>query len=111
MSRATLYVRFPDGQVKYGIYNGTVDIAQPWLVDTPTEAWDIWHGGNLTHYWQESQPEGEPVDVATDYGGGFSWQGRATTDRLVDGFEPFELDSHDGLPEWAVYPPAQEQQT
>ena len=103
MSRATLYVQFPDGTVRYGLYNGTSDYAWPKLYATPEEAWDAY----------DSQPRaGEhpgvatPVRLATDYGHGFSWPGMATQDEVTAGHDAFgEGDGYEsGLPAWAVYP-------
>lgn len=99
-STTNLYVRFPDGTVRYGSYNDTSDVARPrlftYLIDArryePTLTdWTDWRAG-----------EGEPVDLATDYGGGFQWSGTATPTRLTSGYEPFEDDlCIDGLPDWA----------
>lgn len=43
MARYTGAVRFPDGEIKYFVYNGTVDMARPTLfsdVDEADLAWD-----------------------------------------------------------------------
>jgi hypothetical protein len=98
VSRATLYVRFPDGTLRYGLYNGTDDEMWAPLYDTPQAAW----GG---YSWSPSADtgEGEPVEIATDYGGGGSWTGTATRNEVTspaDGEDNYER----GLPGWAVYP-------
>lgn len=101
MSRATLYVRFPDGSLRYGLYDGTSDFAWAQLYATPSEAWDAY--GSEPYDFDDG--DGEPVDVATDYGAGFSWRGTATRDFLTSGYEPYENDSYEsGEPSWARYP-------
>jgi len=109
MSRATLYVLFPDGRLRYGIYNGTADLAMPCLHDTPGQAWDHWFspdGGGAGDWTGWHPGEGVDVRVATDYGGGFAWRGTATHDRLTSGHDgPENYAYSDGLPAWAVYPP------
>ena len=107
MSRANLFVRMPDGEVRYGIYNGTIDMAETRLYDTPAQAWDGWHDG--TSCDRDAEPgAGEPVIVATDYGGdGWAWEATATRDHLMSGTEPYETDGEFlPMPEWARYPKA-----
>lgn len=100
MSRATLYVKFPDGSLRYGLYCGTSDIAWAPLYDTPREAWDAYVPDSA-----HRMAEDLPVRIATDYGGGFAWSGRATAERLTEGFNPDESSQYtDGLPSWATYP-------
>jgi hypothetical protein len=94
MSRGTLFVKFPDGAVRYGIYNGTSDFAQPPLFDHPNDAWEWWSayykggvgGGINPSLWFESlddtEPVLEPVTIYTDYGGGMSWECRASRQAL-----------------------------
>lgn len=99
-STANLFVKFPDGTVRYGSYGATADVARPRLFTYLIDArryepcltdWTDWRAG-----------EGEPVDLATDYGNGFQWSGTATPTRLTSGNEPFEDDlCIDGLPDWA----------
>jgi hypothetical protein len=100
MSRATLFVRFPDGTIRYGIYNGTSDIARPPLFDTLDGAW-----AHRFEDWPDYEEEsGEPVDVATNYGGGFSWKGTATKEYLTSGHNIMEVSKEDyklDLPSWA----------
>lgn len=104
MSRANLYVRFADGTMRYGIYHGTCDSALPSLYTHPYIAWDrlnIDNGWLAT--WHEG--EGEPVQVATDYGLGFSWRATATANCLTSNHEPLDNYAYsDGLPDWARYP-------
>lgn len=108
MSRASAYVKFPDGTVRAGIYNGTVDWMFPWLWDTSDEAWDHYtrtyaDRGPEERSWSEP-PEGEVVDVViySDYGRGSYWPGRAAKNVIVDGLNPWDedIDEEDGQPEW-----------
>lgn len=109
MSRATLYVQFPDGSVRYGLYDGTTDVAWPELFATPKAAWD--------NYGAETPFDADPpvpVRLATDYGGGCSWSGTSTRSRVIGGRDQFDAseddDSYsDGLPSWAKYPPEETQ--
>lgn len=114
-----MWVRFPDGDIRYGIYNGTSDLAFPFLLSTSNaDAWDRYsaardrysaasaadRGDDLLGY--EDEPDGEVFDVriATNYGGGWSWSGRAAKNVLVDGLDPWgdeHYASHvDGVPDW-----------
>lgn len=109
MSRGSLAVRFPDGTVRYGIYNGTVDVAWPPLFDAPNEAWDAWRQWyGLAGTWDGAVYEyeegaGEPVDVATNYGGGWSWKATATRNHLTSkhDWDDFIDARVDGEPDWA----------
>lgn len=79
MSNAILVVRFPDGALRYGTYQGSSDTPYPTLYLTPSE-------------WQQAKtasrqdPIGEvyPVDIYSDYGNGWSWKGTAAKNTLVD---------------------------
>jgi hypothetical protein len=100
MSRATLYVRFPDGEVRFGLYNGTSDIAWSPLYATQGEAWDVY----TAEPWPDGTTEGTAVDVATNYGNGFWWRGVATRDALLSPLDPWQ-DAEivvDELPDWAI---------
>lgn len=101
MSGGTLFARFPDDTVKYGEYRGTSDIALPFLIDDIFDVYRTYKEGDYT--WEKTEgDEIFPVDLATNYGGGFSWKGMATIDTLVDGFDPWENGTpEDGLPDWA----------
>lgn len=103
MSRATLAVRFPDGEIRYGIYDGTRDLAYPLLVDTSSEAWAL--------PYRDKGPE-IPVEVRSEavvifcpLAGGFYWDGRATRTRIVEGRAPYASDEWaellvNGKPSW-----------
>lgn len=73
MSSGGMAVRFPDGTILYGRYSGTVDMAHPSL----HPSWDEVPPKNR-HPWPD-EPTGspEPVEIATNYGGGFYWPGLA----------------------------------
>jgi hypothetical protein len=110
VSRASLWVRFPDGTVKCGIYNGTVDQVWPPLFDTSDEAWDAWHtyydvrSAAAEHWFDYEDNAGEVVEVAVDYGRGSCWRATATRTHVTSMLSWDErIDAeveHDGLPEW-----------
>lgn len=117
MSHANLYVRFPDGTLRYGIYYGTADVAMPELHRSTTAAWTAYRDHDCQVVVPLDPPDAVPVDIATDYGGGFAWRGHATRDVLVVGRYPDGLEAAgglirvapaegytDGLPDWAVEP-------
>lgn len=103
MSHANLYVRFPDGAVRYGIYSGTADVACRELHGSPAAAWDAYED-HQCYTAATLIPWGTvPVDIATDYGNGFAWRGHATRDVLVTGRFPFGMDGAGGA---VIEPPA-----
>lgn len=101
MGTHALYVRFPDGTVRHGLYQSTADTALPYLVDTFEAAWGP---GYYNRYRCGATPEGPgvPVDVATLYGGGFAWRGTATEDYIISGRDPWGDGQQrtDGIPAW-----------
>lgn len=74
----------------YGLYNGTVDVQQPWVSHSREDAWSYTHDeeGNRRS-WEEQDlrmaPEwdkvracahkGQPCICYSQYGYGFSWSG------------------------------------
>jgi hypothetical protein len=85
MSHANGQVKFNDGLVLHYEYNGTCDVVCPALWRTNKEVWAHWR----------DQPDrdctcghDEPVEIATDYGSGCYWTGRACRRCMVitDGF-------------------------
>ena len=72
MSRAYGVVRFQsDDKLLYYLYDGTSDICVPSLCDNID---DIWKDNG----WKKCNcNQDEPVEIYSDYGGGFYWQGRA----------------------------------
>lgn len=85
-----MLVRFPDGEVRAGLYDGTSDAYCPWL--TTGDPWDELYGlirggpteSTVIRPWDEV-PEGEVVDVEvySDYGYGWVIPGRASRNVLV----------------------------
>lgn len=117
MSRASAAVRFEsDGRVMVTLYNGTVDTLFGRLLDTTDtgEAWDTLYtmyrnGAHMDLFPQCSCGGLEPVEIAADYGRGFSWRGRACRRCLsvagplapFDGDEEGEsIERASGLPRW-----------
>lgn len=106
MSSASLAVRFPNGDIRYGVYNGTSDLARPALHETPEEAWEHRHDPWPQLAIEEAASEAEPVEVATNYGNGFWWTGSmATRELITSGYSPFDEaeEEHDGLPDWLAH--------
>lgn len=105
--RIPMKVRFPDGVIRYGTYCGTSDIASPALVDHPGD-WRLTDG--VPNPPKNLQDPIFPVELATHYGGGFWWRGKAFTYSLLDdGYRWMECggfselvwpEMNDGLPEW-----------
>jgi hypothetical protein len=108
MSNATLKVRFCDGLILYGQYHGTSDICHPNLFDSEAEAWAHRRqevaGSVALGVPREGTPEPEPVEIYSDYGGGWYWGGKACrkTKRLTANLCGYEGDE---LPSW----PSEEQ--
>lgn len=122
MSRANAQVKFPDGTIKYGIYNGTVDVYWDYLFDTSEEAWASWEkyyypngrgilSGEkpLNDKWLDDKTKDSAwqkqmfdVEIADDYGGGDCYIGRATHDRIwsVTNVDYMNRIGDGGLPDW-----------
>lgn len=103
MSRTIAKVKFPDGDIKYGIYNGTTDFFWQPLFCSPQEAWDSWK-----IYYQTPQKEGKPdvndkylheimkyrlrmkifypVEIANEYGGVSFYKGMATKNYIHEDY-------------------------
>jgi hypothetical protein len=107
MSHAYGQVRFSDGLVLHYRYYGTVDMALDALFDTASGVYDDWrsHTARACVCGKD-----EPVEIATEYGSGFSWNGRACRHcmAITAGFSPYEktesgyVVKRDGLPDWWV---------
>lgn len=108
MSRATAAVRFPDGTVKWCLYNGTSDNLIPRLFDSPIEPWDAYYakrdGPEQVNLWPEPEGEVVPVTIYSDYGGGWTWPGTAAPNVVVGPLDPWDDDTWnkrvDGRPDW-----------
>ena len=88
MSDAYGVVKFPDGLLKYYRYDGTSDICNPSLYDNINDIWKC-------HEWTVCNcGKDEPVEIYSDYGGGFSWPGRACRNCrcITDKLEPWGCD-------------------
>lgn len=130
MSHSNGEVRFNDGSIKHFEYNGTSDICIPKLYDTYDEMIDNyrtyntlakennidynktpWYKRILLKYKGDNKKinmcnhNEELVEIYTNYGGGFYWNGTAcrNCNMLLKGTEPFADDNvyTNGIPEWA----------
>lgn len=101
-----LYVRFPNGTVRYGLYQSTADVAFADLVDTFEATRRPEYYANRRRWDAAPDGPGVPVDVATTYGGGFAWRGTATEDYITSGCDPWEDGQQrtDGTPAWVSDP-------
>ncbi len=110
MSSGFALVRFPNGEIRYGVYSGTVDFLHRGLYDTMKEAFASYRAGALT----DPVGDREEVEVYTNYGGGMWWTGTAWRNAAADdAVDPWNLlfefgqrtgpetVRHDGMPEWA----------
>lgn len=101
MADRPLYVRFPDGEIRHGIYRSSVDRALPELFPTREAGKSArWRHGERYDYDETVDGSGEPVELATSYGGGFYWAGKATRDWITSGRDPFDDVHSDGTPLW-----------
>lgn len=125
MSRALALMRFNDtGTILMGIYNGTVDCVYPrmfpceYFYNKEEDCYDIFNKeyNCLNAYIVEViEKEATDVEIYSDYGGGFFWDGKAVESCgyiLPHYRNPFytsysfyedcdEIDVCDGVPEWA----------
>lgn len=109
MSRANAQVRFPDGTIKFGIYNGTIDHYWEPLFDSPEKAWDAWqeyYNSKPMDYskWLNAFDDSYyDVDLADDYGGGDAYFGKASKSQIVGAVDTDKLrHNKDGLPDWWI---------
>lgn len=107
--------RFDNGEIRFFIYDGTVDVCDPRLHSTPDEAWDVWRADESDFFPRvpaAAMESAEPVDIVTFYGAGSHWRGTASLHEamLVHGrkAEWFLADEDDksptkreGVPTWA----------
>lgn len=106
MSRATAEVKFPDGTIKYGIYNGTVDIFFRPLFNSVDEAWEAWRefytGECDDSKWLNNYDDTYyDVEIADSYGGGTTYIGRASKTQIVSAINIDYMNKiKSGLPEW-----------
>ncbi len=111
-------VRFPDGSVRYGVYDPTEESMWPPLFATIEEARAAWerHGGDAGESDVGSDPfSSVEVKIFADFDGGFWWIGEATPSAvtlgvtwagLIGSVEDVEWDDeprtrHREVPDWA----------
>jgi hypothetical protein len=111
-------VRFPDGSVRYGVYDPTEEGMWPPLFPTVEEARAAWErrGADSGEPGVGSdQPSSVEVRIFVDFDGGFWWVGEATTSAvtvgvtwagLIGSVEDVEWDDeprtrHREVPDWA----------
>jgi hypothetical protein len=111
-------VRFPDGSVRYGVYDPAEESMWPPLFGSPEEAEAAWgqrdahSGGPDAH---DEPPSSVEVKIFADHDGGFWWIGEGTTSAITLGttwagiigsYDDIEWDDeprtrHRDVPEWA----------
>ncbi len=98
MSRAIALIKFSDGTILRGCYNGTSDFLSQWLItDKELEenyngncfSWDDEKWRNYKNEFIDSNlfTDLEDVEVFSDYGNGFSWKDKASKSKMVMSFE------------------------
>lgn len=96
-----LLVRFPDGEIRCGLYGSSSGIASEGLYDDIDIAYENHGFANLPDAADDGPAHA--VEIFTVYGNGFWWHGRATRHRILDGCNP------EGWESWTEYVPAREQ--
>lgn len=88
MSKARVLVKFQDGAVVHGCYNGTCDVLSPWLITE--EDLEAKYNGDVFDFYEDDKrnyehykeiavdkvpiTDAELVEIFIDYGGGFMWE-------------------------------------
>ena len=67
MAKYTGAVRFPDGELRFFVWSGTVSIARPKLFVTSDAAFDAWDDDQTDTPRHEQHPSNESVDVMPYY--------------------------------------------
>jgi hypothetical protein len=99
MSHSSGQVKFEDGTIMHFEYDGTNDFVINKLFNTFEEMWNNWR----TYDYQKcSCGTDEQVEIATNYGDGFSWDGKAckTCKAFTKGIKPKYQDKYYELPNW-----------
>ena len=108
MSRASAQVKFPDGTIKYGVYNGTVDIYWAPLFNSSEEAWGAWreYYGSDADSSKWTNPFDDTyydVEITDDYGGGDTYLGRASKSQIVSSLNVDHMNNiKSGRADWWV---------
>lgn len=101
MSGGHVWVRFPDGVIQHGNYQGSADTAWPMLFDTAEQASEAYRA--RVSLWPDPYPETRDgqvdVEIATNYGGDFWWKGTAIKGCLFT-CNGLDVEHWDGLPDW-----------
>lgn len=104
MSHSRGAVKFnSDGKIMFYEYNGTSDVCIYHLYETIKEVSDNW----FNHEWLNCDcGQDEPVEIYSNYGGGFYWKGKACRfcKAFTENASPYEADEEiiDGQPEWML---------
>lgn len=93
-------IHFEDGTLLYAGYQNTSDVMNSILKESIEDYDDVtWGEGRECICGND-----EPVQIFTNYGGGFYWKGRACKQCkvLTEGHDPFDPDIEiiNGYPEW-----------
>ena len=100
MSHSLGQIKFKDGKIMYFEYNGTCDVVCTRLYKTKDDVNKHWRKDNNRECLCGN--ESEDVEIATIYGKGYYWYGKACRkcNAITEGVEP--LNSYAGLPEWWI---------
>lgn len=108
MSRASVAVLFPDGTIRYAIYNGTSDVLQPKLfanTEEPREAY--YSDADLSLPADVPPGAGDTVTIYCDYGDGSVWSGTATKEYVTSECDFMEIEDYEDCnfvsPEWVEW--------
>lgn len=77
MSHSSGRVKFKDGTIMHFEYDGTVDICMNPLFDTYEEMDKNWRNYSISRNDKCTCGNEETAEIATCYGGGFYWVGKA----------------------------------
>lgn len=86
MARYTGAVRFPDGELRYFVWQGTTDIARPKLFASPEQADDAWDDDQYDVPRHEKQFADESIEVMP-----YFCHGRADVQFLSTGNRSLQL--------------------
>ena len=108
MSHSSAAVRFSDGTILHGEFNGTVDVLFPFLYKTEEERNNNWRPKKWK-YCNNKKHKREEVEIAVTYGGGWYWKGIACKKCMIV-ISPLSLECmgeekdfpfpENGLPDW-----------